>query len=250
MKKIFQLKFSFTFFIHILKAIFYKYHKDKGYLIQKILKKPEIIIDVGAHAGQFLKMVSSSYNNKVKIIAIEPGLYARSILRLSIFFNRLKNIFVIPMAVSDQKDFSFLNIPEKRKNSFGFGLSHMSTDCDDFLERNFKIHYDYVSVTTIDQIVKDLEIEKVDLIKMDIEGFEYKALLGASETLEKFKPIIYIELMANSLNRNNDSLNDVYNFLRKLNYKSYCIKDSDLEEFNENKEDDAVFFISDKDPTS
>ena len=109
MKKIFQLKFSFTLLSHIFKAIFYNYHKDKGHLIQRFLKDPKIIIDVGAHAGQFSKMVSRIYNNKVNIIAIEPGTYARSILRLSIFFNRFKNIFVIPMAVSDQKDFSFLN---------------------------------------------------------------------------------------------------------------------------------------------
>ena len=190
-------------------------------------------------------MLSRLYNNKVKIIAIEPGLYARSILRLSIFFNRLKNIFVIPMAVSDQKGFSFLNIPEKRKNSFGFGLSHMSTHHDDFSTRNYKTHYDYVSVTTIDQIVKDLEIEKVDFIKMDIEGHEYRALLGSSETLKRFKPIIYIELIEHSLNRNNDSLKDAYTFLRKLNYKSYCIKNLELEEFHENREDDEVFFIND-----
>ena len=245
MKKIFQLEFSFTFISHILKAIFYKYHKDKGLIIKKILKDPDVIIDVGAHAGQVSKMISHLYKNKVKIIAIEPGLYARSILRLSIFFNRLKNIFVIPMAVSDQKSFSFLNIPEKRKNSFGFGLSHMSTHHDDFSTRNYKTHYDYVSVTTIDQIVKDLEIEKVDFIKMDIEGHEYRALLGSSETLKRFKPIIYIELIEHSLNRNNDSLKDVYTFLRKLNYKSYYVKNLELEEFHENREDDEVFFIND-----
>ena len=245
MKKIFQLKFSFTFFSHVLKAIFYKYHKDKGRIIHKLLKNPRVIIDVGAHAGQVSKMLSHLYKNKVKIIAIEPGLYARSILRLSIFFNRLHNIFVIPMAVSNQKGFSFLNLPEKRKNSFGFGLSHMSTQHDDFTERKYKTHYDYVSVTTIDQIVKDLDIEGVDFIKIDIEGYEYKALLGASKTLEKFQPIIYIELIENSLNRNNDSLNDVYSFLRKLNYKSYRIKNLEIEEFHENREDDEVFFIYD-----
>ena len=245
MKKIFQLKFSFTFFTHTFKALFYSYHKDKGLIIQKILKNPEVIIDVGAHAGQVSKMISRLYNNKVKIIAIEPGLYARSILRISIFFNRFKNIFVIPMAVSDQKGFSFLNIPEKRKNSFGFGLSHMSTNHNDFSERNYKTHYDYVSITTIDQIVKDLEVKNVSFIKMDIEGYEYKALIGATETLKKFKPIIYIELIENSLKRNNNSLKDVYSFLRTLCYKSYCIKNLELEEFHDDRENDEVFFIYD-----
>ena len=244
MKKVFQIRLTLTFFSHVFKAIFYKYHLDKGIIIKKILRDPQLIIDVGAHAGQVSKMISGLYKNNVKIIAIEPGLYARTILRFSIFFNQLKNIFVIPMAVSDKPGFSFLNIPEKRKNSLGFGLSHIGIHHDDFSERGFKIHYDYVPITTIDQIVRDLEIENVDFIKLDIEGFEYRALLGASITLKKHKPIIYIELNERTQKRSNDSINDIYNFLRNLNYKSYYIKNLELEEFNDHREDDEVFFIN------
>ena len=243
MKKIYQIKFSFTLLAHILKAVFYKYHKDKGHIIKKILKDPEVIIDVGAHAGQVSKMISGLYKNKVKIIAIEPGLYARIILRLSIFFNRLTNILVVPFAVSDKNEFSFLNIPEKRKNSLGFGLSHISKNHQDFNERGFNTHYDYVAVTTIDQIIKDLEIKTVDFIKMDIEGFEYRALLGAAVAIKEFKPIIYIELQESHLNRNNDTVKDIYSFLRNLNYKSYYLKDSELKEYDDLREHDEVFFI-------
>ena len=243
MKQIFKLKFSFTLISHSLKSIFYRYHSDKIKIIKQLIPRPEVVIDVGAHAGQVSKMISRTFNKKVKIIAIEPGLYARFILRLSIFFNRLNNIDILPFAVSDESGFSFLNIPEKRKNSFGFGLSHMSNNHKDFTDRNFKTHYDYVSVTTIDKIVSDLELQSVDFIKIDIEGFEYKALLGANDTLKKYKPIIYIELQRHSLARNDDSLDDLYKFLRGIGYKSFFVRDEKLVEYQENIEEDEVFFV-------
>tara|TARA_B110001454_G_scaffold219154_1_gene250460 strand:+ start:6629 stop:7369 length:741 start_codon:yes stop_codon:yes gene_type:complete len=246
MKTLYQFSFSKTFFSHLIKAIFYSYHYDKGVVIKKILTNPELIIDVGTHSGQVSKMLSRLYNNKVKIIAIEPGLYARTILRISIIINRLKNIFVLPVAVSDKPGFSFLNIPEKRKNSLGFGLSHMSSNHNDFSERKFKTHYDYVPVTTIDQIVDDLNLEKVDFIKMDIEGFEYKALLGATKTLKKYKPILYMELHEKFLQRNKNSTKDVYSFLRKLNYKSFFISGTGLIEYKDSRESDEIFFINKK----
>tara|TARA_B000000557_G_scaffold174219_1_gene141825 strand:+ start:679 stop:1419 length:741 start_codon:yes stop_codon:yes gene_type:complete len=246
MKEIYKLKFSFTLLSHLLKSIFYKYHSDKRKIIKEIMPQPEVVIDIGAHAGQVSKMISHTYNNAVKIIAIEPGVYARFILRMSIFFNRLKHVHVLPFAISNKAGFSFLNVPEKRKNSLGFGLSHMSNGHEDFTNRNFKIHYDYVAVTTIDQIVDDLKLKTVNFIKIDIEGFEYKALLGAQKTLKKYKPIIYIELQKHSLARNSDSLDDLYNYLRKMGYKSYYVRNDKLVKYEDNIEEDEVFFIHNK----
>ncbi|MDX4069419.1 FkbM family methyltransferase [Aliarcobacter skirrowii] len=51
-----------------------------------------------------------------------------------------------------------------------------------------------VKTTTIDKTVKDLNLEKVDFIKMDIEGFELQALEGAINTLKEFKPKLAISL--------------------------------------------------------
>jgi hypothetical protein len=45
-----------------------------------------------------------------------------------------------------------------------------------------------VPLTTIDRIVSELELSRVDFIKMDIEGAESNAIRGAAETLERFRP--------------------------------------------------------------
>jgi FkbM family methyltransferase len=51
-----------------------------------------------------------------------------------------------------------------------------------------------IIVRKLDDVVKDLNIEKIDLIKIDVEGYEYKVLMGMKEILEKNKPNILIEL--------------------------------------------------------
>jgi UDP-3-O-acyl-N-acetylglucosamine deacetylase len=49
-----------------------------------------------------------------------------------------------------------------------------------------------VPLTTVDKLVQELQLDKVDFIKMDIEGAEVKALQGAAETLKRFKPRLSI----------------------------------------------------------
>ena len=70
-----------------------------------------------------------------------------------------------------------------------------------------------IASTTIDQITKDYK--KVNFIKMDIEGAELKALIGAEMTLKKHKPILSLEV-------NRNSFFNIYNFLKPFGYKPYA----------------------------
>ncbi len=77
---------------------------------------------------------------------------------------------------------------------------------------------DDYEATSLDDYVKKNSIKKVDYIKMDIEGFELKALQGASETIEKFKPKLAI-----SCYHKDDDLWEITNLILKINptYKIY-----------------------------
>ena len=71
-------------------------------------------------------------------------------------------------------------------------------------------------ITSLDRLFNN--IPQVDFIKIDVDGFDYKVLTGSAQLLEKFKPIVFIELGEYHLNLNGDSAKDILRFFKKLNY--------------------------------
>jgi FkbM family methyltransferase len=67
--------------------------------------------------------------------------------------------------------------------------------------------------------IDDLKLEKCDFIKLDIEGYEYKALLGAEKTIKKFHPKLLIEINRGALERNHTNQRQVFDFLERYGYK-------------------------------
>ena len=68
-------------------------------------------------------------------------------------------------------------------------------------------------------ILDNLNLPDCNLIQLDVEGYEFNALLGAIETIKKFKPVLCIEFCEKWLNRYNTNSENILNLLNKLNYK-------------------------------
>jgi len=72
--------------------------------------------------------------------------------------------------------------------------------------------------TTPSIIIDNLNLPSCDLIQLDIEGYEYKALLGCVETIKKYKPVLCIEFCEKWLNRYNDNSDKIISLLESLDY--------------------------------
>ena len=84
-----------------------------------------------------------------------------------------------------------------------------------------------VSSTTIDRILYDNNLKKVNFIKLDIEGAELMALKGGLLSLKKYKPGIVVEC------GRTEEFTKIYDFLKKLNYKAYLMNNKgDLKKIN------------------
>ena len=75
--------------------------------------------------------------------------------------------------------------------------------------------------------VDSLDLKHCDLLQLDVEGGEYTALKGATNTIEKFKPVICIEVMGIYLNRYGKSEDDLFDLMKELGYKEQAIYGSD-----------------------
>ncbi|MSP21242.1 MAG: FkbM family methyltransferase [Alphaproteobacteria bacterium] len=85
-----------------------------------------VVLDVGAHAGQFAKLFAGLVPEGT-VYAFEPSAHARSILTLAVRARRLRNIAVVAAALGDKPGEASLSTPVKAAGSVRFGLAHLGT---------------------------------------------------------------------------------------------------------------------------
>lgn len=72
-------------------------------------------------------------------------------------------------------------------------------------------------------VLDDMNLERLDLMKLDLEGSELNALLGAERTITKFRPKIILEMNSAIARRAGYTKREIYDLLRKWNYHHYSI---------------------------
>lgn len=177
---------------HLFKAIFYSYHQPLAQKLRVFLPPNAVILDVGAHSGQFSKLFSKLVP-KGAVFAFEPGEYAGSILRRVVKLHRLRNVHVVPQGLSDSEGTHELFVPVKRSGAFGFGLSSLLPQ-PGYDEAHLR--KESISLTTIDHFITKRHVGRIDLIKIDIEGWELPALKGGASAISRFRPVVMVEVDA------------------------------------------------------
>lgn len=171
--------------------------------------------NIGEHIIKFNSICKKNKKTKVSIFAIEPHKPTIKILK-----KRLKNINykLISKALGDSTDdISFFSESRNKTSGKNSCINHF------YLNKIYKIKQ-----TTINEIIKVYKLSKIDYIKLDIEGFEYKALMGAKKALSKGM-IDYISLEYNQTwIEGGGTINKVLKLAKKYSYKLYRIRKNDL----------------------
>jgi len=157
------------------------YELDKQVLFSKYLKSGMMVYDVGANVGYYSLLASLVIGMEGKVFSFEPLPENISYLKKHIELNNLKNVKVIDRAVNDK--FSKLRFTFGDNRSAG----HISNEGEIEIE-----------TTSLDEFIKEGN-PLPDLIKMDIEGAEYDALVGAKELVKTKKPVIFLATHSNEL---------------------------------------------------
>ena len=203
-----------TYLAHLFKALTRQHHQEYLPILNEFLKNDSIIIDVGAHAGQFTKLFSALVPEG-HVYAFEPGGYASSILTKVIRLYRLKNVTHINKGLGKQYKKENLNIPLKQSGSLGFGLSHIGNNKQDVRTTVSEI----IEIITLDSFAEDKRLEKINFIKADIEGWEMQLLLGAKSIIQKWHPILTLEVNRQFMERAENTPEELWSFLSDNNYE-------------------------------
>lgn len=196
MRPLNKFRRGLTWLAHCFKAVTRSYHRQLLPLCDIILTMDDMVIDVGAHAGQFSKIFSQRTRTGL-VLAVEPASYPLSILQVVKFLRRLHPVKIIKMGIGVRQGEAILRTPIKKSGVARFGLSHISSNATD--DTNEPVLREAITVTTIDILINQFGTDRrFALLKADIEGYEYAMLCGAVQAIEKCKPCLLLEI---SLNR-------------------------------------------------
>jgi FkbM family methyltransferase len=182
------------------------------------IAQSNIFFDVGSNKGEWTKSVLHIKPNST-LYLYEPGTSANSILNEK--FSKYSNLHISSMGVSDRIGSSSFFEQD--------AAGEMSSLAKKWANNSKEIQ---ISLTTIDNEVKINQIESIDYLKIDTEGFDYFVLLGAKETLIRRK-IKFIQFEYNKAwFYSGSSLIDAYDMLSLNNYITFLIKEDGLYEFD------------------
>lgn len=176
-------------------------------LLEKIksLNLNGLYVDVGSHHGNH-SIYFDKFCNSEKVISIEGNQYNFAYLKKNINQNKCNNT-LFNIIVSDKEDQTLTM--EYNMNNTGSSMV-VNSKINTYDTNQIQIQN---TTNTLDNLLKNEE--NIILIKLDIENYEYYALLGAQNIINKHRPVIVIEL-----HKNNPYYNEIINFLDKNNYKT------------------------------
>ncbi len=151
------------------------YETDETKLIKSLLRPGSIFIDGGANIGYFTVIAAAIVGNTGKVYSFEPVPWLNDILSSNIAINHFSNVVISNVALS-----SFSGITDLYVSEVGAinGAASMASSP----RRQARISVETIS---LDEYLRNLGADHVDLIKLDIEGAEVQALKGAYELLSR-----------------------------------------------------------------
>ena len=186
-----------------------RYDKQTKRIMQIVLEDESTFIDVGSHKGEVLEL-ALKISKKGKHFAFEP---------IPNLFHKLNDKYgskceVLNYGLSDQKkQSSFQHVTTNPAYS---GIKMRTYPKDEQVE-TIQIQLD-----TLDNQLK--QHDRVDMIKIDVEGAELEVLKGAKKIIEKFHPIIVFEHGLGASDHYNTSPKDILSFFDDHQYQLFTLK--------------------------
>jgi FkbM family methyltransferase len=207
---------------HLWKSSTRQDHAHLRPILQRMLPPDGVAVDVGAHGGQVTRLLAGLLPRGM-VIAIEPSSYARSVLRPSLWLRGTQNVAIMAAALGSAQGIATLRTPIKRRGDMGYGLAHLG-DAGGAAREVIET----VAVTTLDALADAMALQRLDFVKVDIEGGEAAFLAGARGAIERFRPTMLIEHDAGFLARAGADHAALWSALAALGYRPNKLSNGSL----------------------
>jgi FkbM family methyltransferase len=187
--------------------------RDTSWLRRQI--RPEwVFLDIGANFGFFSMLVSDVTHGAAEVHAFEPLASMAELLEEHRRMNGFENIHIHRTAISDSEGEITLVYPSEENTILGRMLAE---------GENAEGKFEKAQTIRLDTFVRDHNINRVDFIKMDVEGAEPFVLEGGAETIQRFRPMMMIEVNPETLELLGSSAAELFEKIYALGYDTYRI---------------------------
>lgn len=189
---------------------------------QYLVKPGDVALDIGANFGYHTLTLSDLVGATGNVFAFEPQKFIYSLLRRNICQNtdeKNRNIYAARVALSNTNGYVTLTNINWLEENINMGDTYITeSKKDDALVKN------KVASRTLDDYYLHIQSKAIDIIKIDIQGYELVCLKGMEKILTLFKPFIVIEVEEVCLNRFNTTSSQLFNALRQYGYTIFYIE--------------------------
>ncbi len=204
------------------------------YFLKNIVKNGDVCIDIGANLGYLTKVFSKLVGKNGKVYSIEPVKPVRSVLEKNT--KCLKNVEILPYALGEE------NKPIRIENNTFQEKGFVATGS--FFVSDKKATQASKSDSEFDAMMKKgselfNHLQRLDFIKVDIEGYEIVVIPEIEPIIMKFKPMLLIET-------DGDNRKKLLQFFKVRNYRGYVLNEGVLYPAKEDESWDILFVPEEK----
>ena len=179
------------------------------FYLKKIIKPGFYCLDIGANLGYYSTFLSKLAGPQGRVLAVEPVPVFQEIWRDNVKASGVLNLQLFPYALGGENTRIQMGTPE-RDGLLHHGMTKITTSAPEKYARLYE-----AEMKVPDELFSNLN--RLDFVKCDVEGFELQVFCHLQATLRKFKPMIQTEL------NGTENRAGVVALLQNLGYQSYIL---------------------------
>lgn len=183
---------------------------DPGFeRLKNMVKEPWNIMDVGANIGT-TALTFAQLASKGRVIAFEPNSTNFKRLSENASLNQAKNISLNNVGLGSKDEQVKLYVIDETNPGMNRILNGASVQDS--------VRSEVITIKRLDDFLTKEALERVDLVKIDVEGYEFNVLKGAERILNEFKPVLFIEVNDDNISQNGSSAKELITHLAQKGY--------------------------------
>lgn len=190
-----------------------EYEPQLTRLLSRLAPPGGVAVDIGANIGTHTLTLAQAVGQKGSVLAFEPNPPVRAVLGRNVALNKLNNVRVFGCALGEKPGMLPLRVPKADSAEYSnMGLASLVA---------LETPHDLVDVPvcTLDEVFGESGLNRLDVVKIDVQGYECQVLAGMSGILERNRPAVIFEYELWAWGKAGSSLSDAMKLLNAAGYR-------------------------------